>query len=160
MTCGRKIVCDPIHRIDQKSGKCQRFEIDKNGIKFIEELIDNGADKKLQKTLKDLHYADIAEIINELSTYQATYLVKLLDSDKTADALAEVAEDIREGILENLSAKEIAEEIEELDTDDAADLIGELPEERQERVMSQISDTGHVEDIRELLTYDEDTAGG
>ena len=62
--------------------------------------------------------------------------------------------------MENLSAKEIAEEIEELDTDDAADLIGELPEERQERVMSQISDTGHVEDIRELLTYDEDTAGG
>ncbi|MGB2253338.1 MAG: magnesium transporter, partial [Flavobacteriaceae bacterium] len=137
-----------------------KFEIDKNGIKFIEELIDNGADKKLQKTLKDLHYADIAEIINELSTDQATYLVKLLDSDKTADALAEVDEDIREGILENLSAKEIAEEIEELDTDDAADLIGELPEERQERVMSQISDTGHVEDIRELLTYDEDTAGG
>ena len=62
--------------------------------------------------------------------------------------------------MENLSAKEIAEEVEELDTDDAADLIGELPEDRQERVMSQISDTGHAEDIRELLTYDEDTAGG
>jgi magnesium transporter len=137
-----------------------KFEINKNGIKFIEELIDNGADQKLQKTLRDLHYADIAEIIDELSTDQATYLVKLLDSDKTADALAEVDEDIREGILEKLSAKEIAEEIEELDTDDAADLIAELPEERQERVMSQISDTEHLEDIRELLTYDEDTAGG
>ena len=136
------------------------FEIDKTGIKFIKELIDGGSDKKLRSKLKDLHYADIAEIIYELSTDQATYLVKLLDSDKTADALAEVDEDIREGILENLSAKEIAEEIEELDTDDAADLIGELTEERQERVMSQISDTGHVEDIRELLAYDENTAGG
>ena len=137
-----------------------KFEINKNGIKFIEELIDNGANKKLQNTLKDLHYADIAEIINELSADQATYLVKLLDSDKTADALAEVDEDIREGILENLSAKEIAEEIEELDTDDAADLIAELSEERKERVMSQISDTEHLEDIRELLSYDENTAGG
>ena len=77
------------------------------------------AQTKNCKNLKDLHYADIAEIINELSTDQATYLVKLLDSDKTADALAEVDEDIREGILENLSV-EIAEEIEELDTDDAA----------------------------------------
>ena len=137
-----------------------KFEINKNGIKFIEELIDNGANKNLQNTLKELHYADIAEIINELSADQATYLVKLLDSDKTADALAEVDEDIREGILENLSAKEIAEEIEELDTDDAADLIAELSEERQERVMSQISDTEHLEDIRELLSYDENTAGG
>jgi len=137
-----------------------KFEIDKKGIKTIEELIENGADKKLQKTLKDLHYADIAEIIHELSTPQATYLVKLLDSEKTADALAEADEDIRVGILENLSAKEIAEEIELLDTDDAADLISELPEERQERVMSQISDSGHVKDIRELLKYDENTAGG
>ena len=136
------------------------FEINKTGIKSIEELIENGSDKKLLKTLKDLHYADIAEIIYELSTDQATYLVKLLDSDKTADALVELDEDIRESILVNLSAKEIAEEIEELDTDDAADLIAELPEERQERVMSQISDSEHIEDIRELLTYDENTAGG
>jgi len=137
-----------------------KFEINKTGIKFIKELIDSGFDKRLRRKLQDLHYADIAEIIHELSTDQATYLVKLLDTEKTADALAEVDEDIREGILENLSAKEIAEEIEELDTDDAADLIGELPEERQERVMSQINDTEHLEDIRELLTYDEDTAGG
>ena len=137
-----------------------KFEISNSGIKSIKELIDKGANKRLHKKLKDLHYADIAEVIYELSTDQATYLVKLLDSEKTADALAEVDEDIREGILEKLSAKEIAEEIEELDTDDAADLIAELPEERQEPVMSQITDTSHVEDIRELLTYDEDTAGG
>tara|TARA_B100001173_G_scaffold311575_1_gene329279 strand:+ start:7744 stop:9102 length:1359 start_codon:yes stop_codon:yes gene_type:complete len=137
-----------------------KFEINKSGIKFIKDLIDSGFDKRLRRKLQDLHYADIAEIIYELSTDQATYLVKLLDSEKTADALAELDEDIREGIIENLSAKEIAEEIEELDTDDAADLISELTEERQERVMSQISDTEHLEDIRELLTYDEDTAGG
>ena len=137
-----------------------KFEIDRSGIKFIKELIDCGYDKKLRSKLEDLHYADIAEIIFELSTDQATYLVKLLDSDKTADALAEVDEGIREGILENLSAREIADEIQELDTDDAADLIGELTEERQERVMSQISDSGHAEDIRELLSYDENTAGG
>jgi magnesium transporter len=137
-----------------------KFEISKSGIDAIKELINKGSDKPLRKRLKDLHYADIAEVIYELSTEQATYLVKLLDSEKTADALAEVDEDIREGILEKLSAKEIAEEIEELDTDDAADLIAELPEDRQEIVMSQITDSDHVEDIRELLTYQENTAGG
>jgi magnesium transporter len=137
-----------------------KFEISNSGIGAIKELINKGSDKRLRKRLKDLHYADIAEVIFELSTEQATYLVKLLDSEKTADALAEVDEDIREGILEKLSAKEIAEEIEELDTDDAADLIAELPEDRQEIVMSQIKDSDHVEDIRELLTYQENTAGG
>ena len=137
-----------------------KFEISNSGIDAIKDLINKGSDKRLRKKLKDLHYADIAEVIYELSTEQATYLVKLLDSEKTADALAEVDEDIREGILEKLSAKEIAEEIEELDTDDAADLIAELPEDRQEIVMSQITDSDHVEDIRELLTYQENTAGG
>ena len=137
-----------------------KFEISNYGINAIKDLINKGSDKRLRKRLKDLHYADIAEVIYELSTEQATYLVKLLDSEKTADALAEVDEDIREGILEKLSAKEIAEEIEELDTDDAADLIAELPEDRQEIVMSQITDSDHVEDIRELLTYQENTAGG
>ena len=82
-----------------------------------------------------------------------------MGSDKTADALAEVNPDIREGILEKLSAKEIAEEVLELDTDDAADIILELPEERQEKVMSQISDDEHVNDIRDLLKYEENTAG-
>ncbi len=137
-----------------------KFEISISGIDAIKELINKGSDVRLRKRLKDLHYADIAEVIYELSTEQATYLVKLLDSEKTADALAEVDEDIRERILEKLSAKEIAEEIEELDTDDAADLISELPEDRQEIVMSQITDSDHVEDIRELLTYNENTAGG
>ena len=68
--------------------------------------------------------------------------------------------DIREGILEQLSAKELANEVLELDTDDATDIILELPAERQEKVMSQIADDEHVSDIRDLLKYDENTAGG
>ena len=138
----------------------QRFEINKTVIDSIQELIQMGADDKLRVKLKDFHYADIAEIIYELSTDQGIYLIKLLDSEKTAEALAEVDEDTRERILEKLSVKEIAEEISELDSDDAADLIAELSEDRQERVMSEISDASHVDDIRELLTYDENTAGG
>jgi magnesium transporter len=87
-------------------------------------------------------------------------LSNLLDSETTADALAEVDPDIRESILVNLSAKEIALEVAELDTDDAADIILELPAERQEKVMSQIEDDEHAKDIRDLLKYDENTAGG
>ena len=85
-----------------------KFEISKSGISDIKVLINKGSDVRLRKRLKDLHYADIAEVIYELSTEQATYLVKLLNSEKTADALAEVDEDIRERILEKLSAKELS----------------------------------------------------
>ncbi len=138
----------------------QEFKIDKDVIDGIKFLVKKKSDQKLHGKLKDLHYADIAEILSNISTEEGIYLIKLLDSEKTADALAEVDENIRENIIENLSVKEIAEEIEELDTDDATDLVSELPQERRESVISEISDTDHAEDIRELLNYDEDTAGG
>lgn len=136
------------------------FQIDSAFTAEIKNLIAKEDTTRLKRKLKPAHYADLSEIIESLSIDEATYLIKLLGSDKTADALAEVDPDIREGILEQLSAKEIAKEVLELDTDDAADIILELPEERQEKVMSQIDDDEHVSDIRELLNYDENTAGG
>ena len=136
------------------------FEINAAFFSSIKALIETTQSKKLKLRLQKLHYADIAEILEQLSTDNAIYLIKLLDSDTTADALAELDEDIRERILEKLSVKEIAEEIAELDTDDATDLISELPVERQQKVILQLEDDDHAQDIRELLTYDENTAGG
>lgn len=136
------------------------FQLDNVYLEKIKQLIQKEKEKKLKKELHELHYADIAEIIEQLTLDEALYLIKLLDSDLSADALAEVDDDFREKVLGQLSAKEIAEEVEELDTDDAADLISELPEYRQEKVLSQIEDTEHLKDIRELLKYEEDSAGG
>ena len=137
-----------------------RFQIDSLYLNEIKELILKEDKKSLKRKLKSIHYADLAEIIESISINHATYLIKLLGSEKTADALADVDPDIREGILDQLSAKEIADEVLELDTDDAADIILELPEERKEKVMSQINDDEHLSDIRDLLRYDENTAGG
>lgn len=114
----------------------------------------------LKKRAGEYHYADLAEVVDELSIDEGVYLIKLLDSETTSDVLTEVDEDIRESILELLSVKEIAEEVEELDTDDAVDLIAELPEARQAAVIAQIEDDGRAQDIQELLAYDEDSAGG
>lgn len=125
----------------------------------IKTLIYENKNEILKKELINFHYADIAEIIKLISLDEAIHIVKLLESDITAEALAEVDESFREKILNKLSAKEIAEEIEELDTDDAADIVGELPEILQEKVLSKIEDTEHSQDIRELLNYQEGTAG-
>lgn len=135
------------------------FEINSESIKKIKSLVKRKNNRLLKKDLSKLHYADIAEIVELLSIENATYIIKLLESDKTADALAEIDEDLREKILDKLSSTEIADEIQKLNTDDAADLVAELPEDRKEKVLSKISNTEHLKDIRELLTYEEDTAG-
>lgn len=137
-----------------------QFQLTDALIEQVESLIEQRSDKALKSQLEEFHYADIAEILDELDLVQAMYVIKLLDSETTSDILMEMDEDNREKVLENLSAKEIAEEIEELDTDDAADIIAELSETRQQEVIAQIEDQGHKAEIKELLAYDEDTAGG
>ncbi|AXG69377.1 magnesium transporter MgtE [Kordia sp. SMS9] len=136
------------------------FKLSDELIENVQQLIEEQKDPALLALLEEVHYADIAEIIDDLNLEEATYIIKLLDSEKTSDILTEVDDDVREKILENLSAKEIAEEIDELDTDDAADIISELPEERKEAVISELEDREHAKEIVELLRYDEDTAGG
>ncbi len=137
-----------------------QFKITRELIEQVQHLIQEEGDGRLRQILDEIHFADIAEILSELSLADATYLVKLLDSEKTSEALMELEEDFRERILEKLSPKEIAEELEEMDSDDAADVVAELPDEIVEKVIAEIEDEKHAEDIKELLSYEEDTAGG
>ncbi|MGC1514637.1 MAG: magnesium transporter [Maribacter sp.] len=136
------------------------FKLTDELVTEIEQLIEAKDDAQLNALFSDVHYADIAEIINELNDDEATYLIKLLDTDKTSDILTELDEDVREAILANMSSKEIASELEELDTDDAADIIGELPKEQVQDVISKIEDREHAKDIVDLLRYAENSAGG
>ena len=136
------------------------FELSKELIDNISDLILNKNNKEIKKIVKTLHYADLAELINELKFDESLYLLKLIDSDKTSDVLTELDEDLRERVLKEFSEKEIAGEIKELDSDDAVDILSELSDEKKEKVISLIKDENITENIRELLNYDEDTAGG
>lgn len=137
-----------------------QFKVSKDFIIEVEQLIQSKNDKQLELLLNDLHHADIAEILDELDFDEATYIFKILDSEKTAEILLELDEDLRENILSRLSPKEIAEELDELETNDAADIIAELSQSKKEEVISELQDVEHAKDIVELLRYDEDTAGG
>ncbi|MCL6274608.1 magnesium transporter [Muricauda sp. 2012CJ35-5] len=136
------------------------FKLTDELIVNIRQLIADKKNAALRLMMKEFHYADIAEIAEELKVDEATYLIKLLDSEKTSDILAEMDEDSREAVLNNLSVKEIAGELEELDTDDAADIVGELPKEIVQEVISEIEDKEHAADIVDLLRYDDNSAGG
>ncbi|WP_299674778.1 magnesium transporter [uncultured Dokdonia sp.] len=136
------------------------FEVTDILLEEIKVHIRNEADSILLELFEDVHHADVAEILDEVNWDDAVYLVRLLDSETTSEALMELDDDVRERLLESLTPKEIAEEIEEMDTDDAVDAIAELDEEIQEAVIEQIEDEEHKADIREMLQYDEDSAGG
>jgi len=136
------------------------FQLTADFVERIEQLIAQRDRLALKELLADFHFADIAEILEELKSDEATYLIKSLESDITSEALMELDEDVREKILDRLSPKEIAEELTEMDSDDAADVVAELDEEIQQKVFERIEDEDLAADIVELLSYDEDSAGG
>lgn len=136
------------------------FKISKDLIHELEQLIQSKNDRQLEVLLNDMHHADIAEILDELDFDEATYIFKVLDSEKTAEILLELEDDLRENILSRLSPKEIAEELDELETNDAADIIAELSQEIKQEVISEIQDVEHAKDIVDLLRYAQDSAGG
>ena len=138
----------------------EQFQLNDELILKIADLILAKKNSHLKKLVNDIHFADMADIINLLNEDQGVYLIKLFDSEKTSEILTELDENVREKILKVLSVKEIAGEIEELDSDDAADILGELSEKRKEEVISEISDNDLADDLIELLSYKEDSAGG
>lgn len=136
-----------------------QFQLTTDYLEKVVQLIVNNDRIALRQLLKDLHFADVAELLEELNSKQATFLIKSLESEITSEALMELDEDDREKILNRLSPVEIAKEIEEMDTDDAADVVAELDDHIQKKVIEKIEDEEHASDIVELLTYEEDTAG-
>ncbi|MCW5518995.1 magnesium transporter [Aureitalea sp. L0-47] len=135
------------------------FQLTSDYITQVEQLIANKDGSALREMMDDLHFADVAEILEELNSDEATYLIKLLESKITSEALMELDEDDREKILERLSPEEIAGELQEMDTDDAADVVAGLDDEIVKEVIDKIEDDTHAADIVDLLKYDKDTAG-
>ena len=69
------------------------FQLTKEFLQQIKALIAKKDGKALKELLHDYHFADIAEILEELNSDDATFLIKALKSEITSEALMEVDEE-------------------------------------------------------------------
>jgi magnesium transporter len=109
--------------------------------------------------IADLHPADLADIITDMSRLQSDKFLEALDVKQLADTLEEVEPDFQASLVESMSDEKVADLLEEMAPDEAADLLAELPKERSEDLLDLMEDED-AEDVRKLLTYPEDSAGG
>ncbi len=136
-------------------------ELTREYINDLKSVIEKKDDSAALDKLTQLHPADIAEIYENLSLEEATYLYLLLDPEKASDVLVELEEDERESFLKALPSDVIASQfIHHMESDDAADVIGDLAEDKKQEVLLHIDDVEQAGDIVDLLSYDEDSAGG
>jgi len=109
--------------------------------------------------LAELHPADLATIIDQLSRSDRVGVITALDDETAADALGEMEPETQVDILEDLEPERAADILEEMDPDEAADLVADLSDESRVEILG-LMEKEEAEEVRELMTYDEDTAGG
>lgn len=138
-----------------------QFVVTEDFLDKISTAINENNIKWLEKTLKRLHSADIAEILNELDLEKGKKLYNFLEDKIAADALIEMEEDKRERFLESLTSAQIADQIDHLPSDEAADVIAELSDKQQDEVLRELEkdDKEQASDIVDLLKFEEGTAG-
>jgi magnesium transporter len=109
--------------------------------------------------IAELHPADLAEIISDLTRADSGKLLESLDVKIVADTLEEVEPDFQASLIENMPDEKAADVLEEMAPDEAADLLAELPQDRSRKLL-KLMEHEEAEDVRKLLTYPEDSAGG
>ncbi len=128
---------------------------------YLEDLVASLSvqDAKQAKALtKDLHAADMADVMEALVAPQRVALIGLLGKGFDVEALAELSEGTRDSIVEELPPDVMAAAIKKLDTDDAVYLIEDLNRQQRSEILAKIPKEDRVA-LNRALDYPEDTAG-
>ena len=112
-----------------------------------------------QKKLSHLHPADLADIMEDLSSRERSAVFHSLDTETAADTLEEIDPKIQKTLIEEVSVSKASDIVEEMSPSEAADLLGDLTEERAEEILGGM-EKEKAEDLRELLEHPDETAGG
>ncbi|MDR3687365.1 MAG: CBS domain-containing protein [Coriobacteriia bacterium] len=111
------------------------------------------------KRLDELHPADVADIIEQLSPSQRAAIFTHLDNESAADTISELEDELQADVIDDLSESRASDLLAEMDPDDAADIIGDLPYDKAERLL-RLMGVEDASSIRSLLGYKDKTAGG
>ena len=136
------------------------FELTKEYLEQVLQAVEQQNAVFIRDTMEGVNPADISQLLEEVETEEARYVLDVLNNDIGAEVIEELDEDTRKEFLEELSPIEIAKYIVEMESDDAVDIINDLPVKTREEVIAAIDDPESAQYINELMRYDEDCAGG
>ena len=124
----------------------------------IEQALDDDDLERVEALVVPLHAADMADLLEMVSSSERRLIIEVLRPDVDPDILAELEETVRDEIVELLSTEELASAVAQLDTDDAMYLIEDLDEEEQRELLAAVPTEDRAA-LEEGLSYPENSAG-
>ncbi len=125
---------------------------------LIESLVHRQHLAELQATLRRLHPADVAYILEALPLDQRLLIWQQVQAQRGGEILVEVSDAVRESLLEGLSRNELLAVVQQIDTDDLPDVAEQVPAD----ILQEVSQSLNVRERRWLqssLAYPRDAVG-
>jgi magnesium transporter len=131
----------------------------KANLELLRQQLDSGRMRSARVMVNSLHPSELARLLESLPLKKRAMLWEIVDPEIEGDVLVEVAEEVRDGLIEGMPIEELIAAAEGMEVDDLADLLVDLPETVTLEVLQSL-DKQDQERLQQVLAYDEESAGG
>jgi magnesium transporter len=128
-------------------------------LETLSAALHSGTAGQVRQLLAGLHPAEIGGLLESLPHGPREILWELVDAADKGEALIEVNDDVRAGLIEEMETDQLVAITEGLDTDDLADLLQDLPGAVTHKLLQSMDKQNRLR-LETVLSYPEDTAGG
>ena len=128
-------------------------------LSLLREKLGGGSMRSTQMLVGSLHPSELARLLESLPLRERAVIWEMVDPENEGDVLVELADEVRDGLIEGMPTDELMVAIEGMELDDLADLIADLPEALTQEALRSL-DHQDRERLHAVLSYDEDSAGG
>jgi magnesium transporter len=149
---------DDFANTPQEARDDDAYVLDRKDISAILYAVEIDDKVKLSELMDPLHAADIADLLEQISSFERARLIRLYDREFDGDILSELDESIREEVLGVLTPQVLAEAVRDLDSDDVVDLVEDLGDKQQDAILEVLEDSDRAA-VEQALSYPEFSAG-
>lgn len=153
-----RLIMQEIENPSQDARDDDAYVLDRKDISAILYAVDIDDKAKLSELMDPLHAADIADLLEQISSFERARLIRLYDREFDGDILSELDESIREEVLGVLTPQVLAEAVRDLDSDDVVDLVEDLGTTQQDAILEVLEDSDRAA-VEQALSYPEFSAG-
>lgn len=128
-------------------------------LSLLRERLGRGRLQSAEMLVGSLHPSEVARLLESLPIPERTVIWEMVDPDNEGEVLVELADEVRDGLIESMHEHEVIAALEGMQLDDLADLVADLPEALTRQVLRSL-DHQDRERLDAVMSYDEDSAGG
>ncbi|MFQ3333727.1 MAG: magnesium transporter [Woeseiaceae bacterium] len=125
----------------------------------LKNRLESGRMLGARNLINNLLPSELAKLIESLPLKERAIIWEMIELKNKGDVVVEVADEVRDGLIEGMKANELIAAIEGMALDDLADLVADLPETLTQEVIRSL-DHQDRERLTQVLAFDEDSAGG